>query len=107
MITRELPCSPIVDGTPSMFRFTGIEVGPFFIHRDWHDGMSRPRYGGWSVSHSATGYAVQKEIRTKAAAMKLARELAKLDCWGFMRPEQVKGFPEKTLIAIRRLKDAA
>lgn len=106
-VTRDLPCTPMVDGHPTMLAFTGQDIGPFFIHCGRSDGENPSRRGDWTVTHIATGYSVQKDIMAKARAVRLARQLAKLDCWGFTDAEQTRAISPSILRLIADLRSRA
>lgn len=106
-VTRDLPCFPIKDGLPTFETFTGQDIGPFFIHHGRADRKSPSQRGDWTVTHIATGYSVQKDIMAKARAVRLARQLAKLDCWGFTDAEQTRAISPSILRLIADLRSRA
>ena len=107
-ITRELPCTPVVDDLPTMIAFTGYVIGPLFVHRGEPDYrvISGIRYG-WTVTHGLTGYAIAKGVRNKQRALRAAKRLAQLDCWDFREPSGVKQIPPETRRAILAIREAA
>ena len=110
LVTRDLPCTPVVHGIPTFLSFTGVDVGPLFVHRDHPDDrleLLDPRFLGWTVSHTATGYAVQKGIRTKAVALRMARQLRELGCWGFKDPGETKLIPADVMELIGGIRRSA
>ena len=105
-VTRNLPCEPVIDGIPTMLAFTGQDVGPFFIHPGQPDSEHPPR-GNWTVSHINTGYSVHKHIRTKARAIRMARQFAKVDCWDFTEAEQSRAISPDMLRLIADIRRGA
>lgn len=106
-VTRELPCTPVVDDVPTFLPFTGFEFGPFFIHRMYHDNMLRPgQRCEWAISHRQTGYAVHKFLRSKAKALLCAKQLVALECWDFKRPQDARALPANTLAQIQMVRES-
>lgn len=104
LITRDLPCTPIVNGKPTMIPFTGTDVGSFFIHRTIPDSLLDVISDGWAVTHRSTGFLVAKRIRTKVAAFKMAKALEALNCWDFTDPDHVKSFSPELMEQIKTIK---
>lgn len=104
--TLSLPCTPVIDGKPTMLDFTGHRVGHFFIHRDFPD---RQLICGelWTITHVATGFAVQKKIRSRGAAMRAAQKLNEIDCWDFTSPEQARALPDDVMERINEIRRSA
>ena len=81
IVTRDLPCTPMKDGKPTMLPFSGTDIGAFFIHRTNSDRLV-DLFGddGWTITHRLTGYSVAKRIRTKAIAINKAKQFGALEC---------------------------
>lgn len=107
MITRDLPCTPIVKGQPTMLPFTGSDVGSFFIHCTMSDSHADLVFDGWTITHRATGFSAAKRIKTKAIAIKKAKELEALNCWDFTDPDHVKSFSPELMEKIKAIKGAS
>ena len=105
IVTRELPCTPVVRGKPTMVPFTGSDVGSFFIHRTMADSLSDFISDGWTITHRATGFSVAKRIRTKAVALHVAKALDALNCWDFTDPAHVKTFSPELMEKIKAIKE--
>ena len=107
MITRDLPCTPVIDGKPSMVSFTGTDVGAFFIHRTHPDDLvDTVGMIGWTITHRPTGYAIARRIKTKAVAIHKARQLGALECWDFSDPDHAKSFSPELMEKIRVIREA-
>lgn len=95
--------------------FTGIDVGPFFIHEDVSDdGMlavadDMANCGWWHVTHIASGRAVQKGIPSKERALWLANKLLAFDVWaGDTKASILANIPPEVVTQIKVLRmDAA
>lgn len=80
---------------------SGLAVGPFVVHEDIDDDTS------WTVTHAASGYAVQRSLPALENALWLARELNELPVWDFDTPEGVKKIRPRVLGQIHAARGAA
>lgn len=102
--TIALPCTPVVNGLPTMCEFTGERVGQMFVHKGYHDAsyLNTAR-GDWTITHLKSGYSVKKHIGARSRALALARKLSQLGCWDFSDPDDAKRIAKATLNEIRLL----
>lgn len=107
LVTRALPCHPAKHGKPTMMPFTGSDVGAFFIHRTNSDRLI-DFFGadGWTITHRLTGYSVARRLKNKAIALKKAKLLEALQCWGFTDPAHVKTFSSELMAKIKAIKES-
>lgn len=105
LVTRELPCTPVIDGKPTMLEFTGTDCGPFFLHREVHDARADMfGEGSWCITHRATGFRVATGFKVKARARACAKELSLLGCWDFTDPAHVKSFDSDLMRKINTIR---
>ncbi|MCD9005193.1 hypothetical protein LDO31_02890 [Luteimonas sp. XNQY3] len=105
IVTRALPCTPVINGVPSFFPFSGIDVGPLFVHRIAHDELENVFLPGWGVTHTLTGLSIAKGYTSKTRALRVARQLKALDCWGFSTQAEAKLLPEATKALIFSIRE--
>lgn len=79
-------CLPNVNSRLAVHRTTSVSGG--LIHND-----------GWTVTHIASGIAVNRKMRTKADALRLARAFANLPEWDLIGED---GDPSKFPVSIKR-----
>lgn len=77
----------------------GESVGPFAVHM-----TPESSDGDWTVTHAATGYAIQRFLPSEARAKWLARKLSEIDVWGFDDPQAAKSISKDDMAAITVLR---
>lgn len=102
-VTRQLPCTPVIDGEPTMCQFTGWRLGALFVHRGAPDSRCG-RFTRWTITHAHTGYAVHKGIRSQKRAFAAARKLAALSCWDFTSPSATAAIPPHVMNLIDEIR---
>lgn len=91
-----------ITGEISKMTMPGESIGPFAIHMT-PESSDRE----WTVTHVATGYAIQQFLPSKPRAAWLATKLAEIDVWGFTDPQAARAISKDDMAAITVLRTDA
>lgn len=86
-------------GVINKLSIPGERIGPFAVHMT-PESADRE----WTVTHAATGYAIQRFLPSEVRAKWLARKLSEMDVWGFDDPQAARTISKDDMEAITVLR---